>query len=104
MISTVVPKASAILSAKTVEGMNLPVSMELTACLDTPILSASSACVQFFFALSTLIVFFIIKVIFAPGYCNSCKIENNKNGNKMPVAPIFFVQGKKKVKKPQGHQ
>jgi hypothetical protein len=60
--STVVSKTRAIRSASRVEGTNLPVSIELTACLDTPICLARSAWVQFFLALSTLMLFFILLV------------------------------------------
>lgn len=91
MFSTVVSKAFAILRASTVEGTNLPVSIELIACLETPIISAKFACVQFFFALSTLIVFFTSKIVSALRNEESDKIENKKIDYNMAKTPTVFV-------------
>lgn len=59
MLSTFSLKTCAIFSDNRVEGTNLPFSIELIVCRDTPTFSARSAWVRFIFALSTLMVFFI---------------------------------------------
>jgi len=58
--STFFLKSLAILSASTVDGTYLLLSMALMVCRDTPIFSAKSCCVIFKIALSTLMVFFML--------------------------------------------
>ena len=59
---TLTLKTEAIFSANNVEGMYLPISIELIVCRETLTLAANSACVMFNFARSTFKLFFIVNL------------------------------------------
>lgn len=56
---TALPKKADNFKARTVDGTYFAASMELIACLDTPMTLANSSCVMSFMARSTFKLFFI---------------------------------------------
>jgi hypothetical protein len=97
------PKASAILMAKTVNGINFPVSIALTVCLETAIRTASSAWVQSFLARSTLIEFFILGV-FASRSEQADEVRQGKERHQMPEAPILRIERDNDLHDAQHHE